>query len=191
MAEGGVPYPQVTEASQRPTPPVSPRLSLSQVAKEPLPPSDNSVDSEEDREVHILTDKLTRVSPVRTSLQDTVPMADNPPRLDRPRHSTDLESQIKLRELELQTHLQLEQLKLEHERELHNSRLAHELALKKLDVSIAEQSTYSNTSAPAFRVETAIKFIPKFTEADVDTFLTTLCLKKRAHLETLCSFVKS
>ena len=176
MAEGGEQYTPVTEGSQPATQPDSPRLSLSQVAKEPLPPSDSLADSEEDREVRILTDKLTHVSPVRTPLHDTIAMVDKSPRVERPRHSTDLEGQIKLGELELQKlqmQLQLEQLKLQHELELHNSRLAHELALKKLDISMAEQSKCSNASVPAFCVDTAIKFIPKFTEDDVDTFLTS------------------
>ena len=172
MAEGGALLTPVTEGSQRPAQPGSPRLSLSKAAEEPLPPSDNSADSEDGRDVRILTDKWTHVSPVRTSLQDTIPMVSNLPLGDRPRHSTDLEGQIKLRELELQMQLQMEQLKLQHERELHNSRLAHELALKKLDVSLAELSNRSDTHAPAFRVDTAIKFIPKFTEDD-DTFLTS------------------
>lgn len=73
------------------------------------------------------------------------------------------EQQLRLKELELQA--EERKLELQHE---------HELRLRQLELQ-HQQPHYSRTMNPTqtFRVDTAVKLVPKFDETDVESFLLT------------------
>ena len=105
-----------------------------------------------------------------------------------------MELKIQLRRLEIEADIKRLEIEREREREerehrfdLEEKRLQsereeriqerqkareHELALKQLELN-AQQAIPPREQTPAFRVESAVKLIPKFNEHDIETFLLT------------------
>ena len=89
-------------------------------------------------------------------------------------------------DLELQKHRQeIEQQKRQRqqEMELEDRRMKHELEMKRLEFSTSVAPSVDNRpQASGFRVDTAVKLIPKFNEHDVESFL--LSFEKIAQLNS-------
>ena len=103
-----------------------------------------------------------------------------------PQFSDISDAQLQLRRLELEHERErerereqheLRQLELEHERERENQREQRQFELRKLELELSRapdpsvHPTDPPSSRPPFRVEAAVKLVPKFFESDVETFL--------------------
>jgi len=104
-----------------------------------------------------------------------------------PQFSNVSDVQLQLRRLELeherereerQQQHELKKLELEHESERENQREQRQHELKKLELELSRASDSSahpadqpSSRPPPFRVEAAVKLVPKFSESDVETFL--------------------
>jgi len=98
-------------------------------------------------------------------------------------HAPGLDPQLQLRRLELEheretRRMLLEERERERERQEREQERKQQFEIKKLELELSRASgSPANPSAPLsvqsppFRVEAAIKLIPKFTEHDVETFL--------------------
>ena len=93
------------------------------------------------------------------------------------------EFQFQLRRLELEAEERLEQRRLEDRaRQYEDSERArqHELAMRQLELEAQRVGNSAREQTPVFRVESAVKLIPKFNEHDLDSFL--LSFEKIAQL---------
>jgi len=107
-----------------------------------------------------------------------------------PQYSDVSDIQLQLRRLELdyateererereESQQQLELKKLEFERERQKEERQQQLELKKLELELSRASDPSahltdppSFRPPPFRVEAAVKLVPKFSESDIETFL--------------------
>ena len=84
--------------------------------------------------------------------------------------STTSDLQIQMRRLELEERkLQVEERRIQAEAQQRQQQ--HELALRRLELEAGRVPVPVPTATPAFRVESAIKLIPKFNEHDIESFL--------------------
>jgi len=84
-------------------------------------------------------------------------------------------SEIEREREEREHRFELEGKRLQSEREERIERqkaIEHKLALKRLELN-TQQAIPPRDQTPAFRVESAVKLIPKFNEHDIENFLLT------------------
>ena len=105
-----------------------------------------------------------------------------------PQFSDVSDVQLQLRRLELEHEREREREKGERQLELKKLEFQQQLELKKLELEISRASDPSaqptdppSSRPPPFRVEAAVKLVPKFSETDVETFL--LSFEKVAELK--------
>jgi len=113
-----------------------------------------------------------------------------PPALSRtmPQFSDVSDGQLQLRRLELEherereeRQYELKKLEIrERERERQHELKKLELELSRASAPSAQPTDQPSSRPPAFRVEAAVKLVPKFSESDVETFL--LSFEKVAEL---------
>ena len=103
----------------------------------------------------------------------------------------ELETQLKAKELEAQSQLKARELQYQVERERQQAERTlqsereireHERALREMELASTHTSVASTTGtrAPTFKVEAAVKLVPRFNENDVESFL--LSFEKIAQL---------
>jgi len=88
--------------------------------------------------------------------------------------SSDLQLQfrrLQLEERRLQFQMEERRIQIQAEAEAQQRQQQHELALRRLELEAARVQVPAQRQTPAFRVESAIKLIPKFNEHDIESFL--------------------